>query len=45
MTTPAQVRRIAASLGVEVRHPSIFPAHIDGVPVEPIRDTVLCELA
>ena len=45
MATPTQARQLARRLGVEVRRPSLFAAQVSGVPVEPIGDPVLRELA
>ena len=45
METPAELRRIVQRLGVEVREPSLFATSAAGLPLEPIRDPILRELA
>ncbi len=45
MDNPAEFRRIVASLGAELRQPSLFGAKVGGVAVEPIGDPILRELA
>lgn len=46
METHSELRQLAKRLGTEVRQPSYFVGgFIHGIPVEPIRDPILVELA
>ncbi len=46
MEAPSDIHRLVRSLGSEVRRPGLFPGGFVGnVPVEPITDPILRELA